>query len=121
MHHLGLREFDEPFGLRPRDERSRVDAEGQAVELLDLSDVRHRLAGGSPCHAGAVGRLCVGTDRRVRVGDDRGPVHPDGIAEQQLGVQPRRLGAAGVESLDPLAQQHPDLGHGRDAAIRAGS
>ena len=44
-HDLGLGELDEPLRLGPRDERPRVDAEGQPVELLEAADVGDRLAG----------------------------------------------------------------------------
>ena len=120
-HHLGLCQLHQALGLRPRDERSRVDREGEPVELLESPDVGDRLARGTPCQARPVGRLSVRSHRRVGVRHDRGPIHADGMSEQQLGIETRGLGAAGLETLDPLAQQFPDLGHGRDAAIRAGS
>ena len=99
----------------------RVDREGQAVELLDPPDVRDGLAGRAPVEGRPVGRLGVGADRRVGVREDRGPVDPDGMPEQELGVEARRLRTGGGEPLDPVAQQRPDRGHGRVVAITAGS
>ena len=118
--HLLLGQLDETLRLRARDERPGVDRERQSVELLEPPDVRDGLTGRPPGDGLAIGRLCIGAHRRVGVGDDRGPVDADGVRQEQLGVEPRRFRAARRQSVDPLPQQLPDLGHGRGAAIRAG-
>ena len=46
------RQVDEPLGLGSRDERPRVDGEGEPVELLDAADVGDRLAGRPPVQRG---------------------------------------------------------------------
>ena len=90
-----------------------------AVELLDAADVGDRLAQFPPVDQGQVLRLRVGPDRRVAVRDDRRPVDADRVREQQLGIQPRRLGAGRAQALD--AGLHQRAGRGHRARVRAGS
>jgi hypothetical protein len=88
-HHLGLGQLDQPLGLGPRDERSRVGHEGQAAELLDPPDISDRLARLASGEVGLVGRGRRLADRRLGIGHDPGPVETDPPSEQELGVKPR--------------------------------
>ena len=58
----------EQLGLRPRDQRPAVYAEGQAVELLDAADVGDGLAGLAPEQRRLVCGRRVRPDRQPRDG-----------------------------------------------------
>ena len=80
------------------DERARVDAEREAVELLDLPDVGDRLARLAADDERLEAGLVIDAQRGVEMGDDRGPVEPDDLAHEQLRVEPRRCGAGRRQS-----------------------
>ena len=86
-HDLQLRQLDELLRLRAWDQRARVDAERQPVELLHPADIGDGLAGRAPVEGRLEARSRPVADRRIRVRDDAGPVGVEGEGEQQLGVQ----------------------------------
>ena len=100
--HLGLRQLDEAFRLRPRDQGTRVDGECEPVELLDPADVGDRLAGRAALDAGSIARGGIGPDRRLGMGEDHRAADPDRVAEQQLGVEPRASRSRPLEGVRRL-------------------
>ena len=112
---LGLGQLDDALRLRARDQRARVGREGEAVELLEAPDVGDRLAALAPGEVRLVRRGGRLADGRLGVGDDPRPVEPDRLAEEQLGVEPRTLGAGRPKPLHPDPQELLDGRHGRGA------
>ncbi len=106
-HDLGLRELDQALRLRSRDQRSRIRLEREPVELLEPAQVRDGLAGGAALEIGSVAAGRVRPDRCVVVGDHGRPAHPDRVPEEQLGIEPWRLGSCGGQPLGALAQEGP--------------
>ena len=90
-HDLRLSQFDEPFRLRPRDQRPWVHQHGQPEELLEPTDIRNRLPGRPPLDPGPKHSAGIRPDRRVRVRQDDRPTHPDGVSQQKLRIEPGRL------------------------------
>ena len=82
-----------------------IDLEGEPVELLEPAQVGDRLAGRAALDVRAVAAGRVGADRRLGMGEDDRSPDTDRVAEQQLGVEPRRLGAGRGEPVGPLAQE----------------
>ena len=91
-HDLVPRQVDEALRLGPRDQCARIDLEGEPVELLDPAQVGDRLAGRPPLEIGAIPPGGIGPDRRLGMRDHGRPARPDRLAQQQLGVEARRLG-----------------------------
>jgi hypothetical protein len=61
------RRLDHQLGLRPRDERARVDPEAASVELLHADEVRGRLPVRAPLQEQAVSRQLRLRERLVEV------------------------------------------------------
>ena len=94
-----MHRFDQPLGLRPRDQRPRVDREGDPEELLDAADVGDGLAGQAPRHAVLEPRRRLRSDRRLGMGQDRRSGRPrrrrQGAPRRRAGrTRSRRRGAA---------------------------
>ena len=70
------------------------------MELLEPADVGDRLAGRAPLEGRPVARRGVVADRRIRVRSDDRPIDAERVAEQELGVEPRRLRAGVAQPLD---------------------
>ena len=100
-------ELDQALRLRSRDQRSRIRLEREPVELLEPAQVGDRLAGGAALEIGPVAAGGVRADRCVVVGDHGRPAHADRVPEQQLGIEPWRLGSGGGQPLGALAQEGP--------------
>ena len=83
-------------------------AQGQAVELLDLADVGHGLAGLAPGHESREARLVVDAERRFGVGDDGCPIETDHVAQQQLGIQSRRRRPGDPQPVGRRRERLPD-------------
>ena len=118
-HDLLDRQVDQPLRLGSRDERPGVDGEHEPVELLDAADVRDGLAGQPPVQRRPERPLRAGPDLRVGMGVDRRALHADGMAEEQLRVEPGRLDPGRPQALDGLGQEWRDRRHPR-IALRAG-
>ena len=93
---------------------------GDPVELLHAAEIRDRLPVGPARDQALVGGLGVGSDRGIAVGDDGRAVDADGVREQELGVEPGRVGrAGGAEALG--TGLHERAGRGHRASVRVGS
>ena len=64
-------------------------------------------------------RRRIGPDRRLAVGQDGRAIDAVGVRQEQLGVEPRRLGAGRAQALDPVVEQLARRRH-RGDAITAG-
>ena len=117
---LGRCDLDEALGFRSRDQGPLVDGKGKPVELLDPADVGHRLARGPPVDGCPEPGALVGAEHRLRVGEDRRPVDAQDVAEEQLGVQPRRRRPRGEQPVRPGAQDLLDR-QGAGLRVTAGS
>ncbi len=79
--------LDDAFRLRPRNERAAVRRERQPEELLDPADVGHRLPRRPPGEGFLEPPRGLVPDRQLRVGEQDRPFGPDGVSEQDLGVE----------------------------------
>ena len=116
---LGDGKLDEPLRLWPRDERSPIDGEGEAHELLEASDVRHRLAGRPPLDEGPEPLRLAVTDGRPAIGDDPTAIEVEDAPEEQLGVEPRRLAAGVAQARGALVEQGLDGEHSGGLSSRS--
>ena len=101
-------QVDEQLGLGSGDERARVDAQGEAVELLHLTDVGDRLTGLATRHERLEAGFVVGAHGRIGMGDDPRTIEPHDLAEEQLGVQARRRRAGRTEAIGRRRERLPD-------------
>ena len=88
------RRLDQELGLRARDQHARVDLELDAAEAAAAEEVGDRLAADRPA-ADEVLERAHGRPGDLALGrhDERRAVHAERMAEQQLGVEPRRVRA----------------------------
>ena len=104
-HDLGLCQLDEPLRLRPRDQRPAVHLEREPVELLEPTQVGDRLAGSAALDVGSIPACGVCADRRLGMRQHDRSTDTDRMAQQQLGVEPRRLGAGVRETVGSLTEE----------------
>ena len=79
--------LDNAFRLRARNERAAVRRERQPEELLDPTDVGHRLTRRPPGEGFLEPPRGLVPDRQLRVSEQDRPFCPDGVSEQDLGVE----------------------------------
>ena len=106
-HDLVLRELDEALRLGPRDQRPRVDLEGEPVELLEPADVGDRLAGRAPLEIGPIAPRGVGPDRRLGMRDDGRPAGPDRLARAAARHRAAASRTRPRQPIGTLAEERP--------------
>ncbi len=111
---MAIRCVDKQLGLRPRDQRPPVNAEGQCVEFLESPDIGDRLPRLAPRDGLFVGRPLTLPERRLRMCEDDGPVDAQDVGEEQLGVEQRRLGPGSAKPLRCCPDRLRDGASARD-------
>ena len=127
---LGDRRVDERLRLRPRDQRPRVDREGEPVELLDPADVGDRLAGRAAASSASSNRAAAsgptGASGWARIVVRSAPIaQPSSTSASSRA----RLGAGLAQPLGRVREQlagswpspSPRRSAGGRPALRAGS
>ena len=85
------RQFDQRLRLGARDEHSGVDGDDRAIELLHAANVGDRLTSLAPLQACFVALHLRRAQDLLRMRHQRGAIDPDDVAEQDLGIEARRL------------------------------
>ena len=111
-------ELDQSLRLGSRDQRPGVDLEREPVELLEPTQICDGLAGGAALDVGAVSNCGVEADRRLGVRQNDRPPDADGVPQQELRVEPWRLGPGCLETLRALLEERSGA---LDGDLRGGS
>src|SRR5690606_3126713 len=88
---LAQDELDERLGVAPGDEDAPVDGEGQRPELLLADEVGDRLAGEAAADELPRPRELGRGERLLEVGVELDAAQAEGVADEDLRLEPRRL------------------------------
>ena len=83
--------LDNELGFRPGDQHVRRDHQRNAPELLGADDVLERLPVFAAFNAPLEGALSLVVEPVLHVDEEPGPVLPESMAEQKLGIEPRYI------------------------------
>ncbi len=86
-------QFDQAFGLGARDQRGGADPQVQRPEAAPAGDVGDRLAGRTPRQQRGVGVVHGGSARVGAMREQPGAVAAQGVQQQKLGLEARRVAA----------------------------
>jgi hypothetical protein len=107
-HHQPSGEIHDQLGFRAGNQGAPVIVQRQAVKLLGAANVGNGLAPLAPGKGRLESDARSGIERSFGMGDDRRAVQPQGVAQQQLGIQAGQLRSRRAQPVDGVQEQLPD-------------